>query len=333
MRKERIEQPKREKRPKVRRIGTRRKSVFFLWALLLISLTFAAYKHFTAVNTHTIIEREIVEVQIVDTSRIESFVIEFARIYYAWSVGTEQSAIRSEALRDFLTDDLHTLNTTLSRDMDSSSAIRAVRIWCVDQLDDHNFRVLFSVERLLSATTVEYVDEVVQERIYDQYGDPMLVEQVIQREVTTSIEDVVLSYYTVTVHVDDDGNAVITHNPTIHGGFERSDFTLPTRTQDTSIDGDTQDEIAQFLTEFFTLYPTASESMIAHFVRDNVLEVIDVEYEFLELVNPIFIRRGDRVAIYVTVRYYDPRTRAQQLSQFELLVQEVQGNWMIVEAV
>jgi len=135
----------------------------------------------------------------------------------------------------------------------------------------------------------------------------------------------------VIVHVDDGGNAVITHNPTIHGGFERSDFTLPTRTQDTSIDGDTQNEIMQFLTEFFTLYPTASESMIAHFVRGNALEVIEVEYEFLELVNPIFIRCGEQVAIYVTVRYYDPRTRAHQVSQFELLMQEVQGNWMIVE--
>jgi len=294
-------------------------------------LTFAAYKHFTAVDTHTIIEREIVEVQTVDTSQIESFVIEFARIYYAWPVGTEQSAARSEALRDFLTDDLHMLNTTLARDVDSSSAIRAVRIWSVESLDDQNFRVLFSVERLLSAATVEYVDEVVQERIYDQYGYPVFIEQVIQREVTTSTEDVVTSYYTVIVHVDDGGNAVITHNPTIHGGFERSDFTLPTRTHDTSIDGDTQTEITQFLTEFFTLYPTASESMIAHFVRDNALEVIDIEYEFLELVNPIFIRRGEQVEVYVTVRYYDPRARAHQLSQFELLVQEVQGNWMIVE--
>ena len=322
---------RREKRQRVKPIGTRRKSVFILWALLLISLTFAVYKHFTAVDTHTIIEREIVEVQTVDTNQIESFVIEFARIYYAWPVGTEQSAARSEALRDFLTDDLHMLNTTLARDVDSSSAIRAVRIWSVESLDDHNFRVLFSVERLLSAATVEYVDEVVQERIYDQYGYPMFIEQVIQREVTTSTEGVVTSYYTVIVHMDDDGNAVITHNPTIHGGFERSDFTLPTRTHDTSIDGEIQTEIMQFLTEFFTLYPTASESMIAHFVRGNTLEAIDMEYEFLELVNPIFIRRGEQMEVYVTVRYYDPRTRAHQLSQFELLVQEVQGNWMIVE--
>ena len=323
--------PKKEKRPKIKRIGTRRKSVLVLWALLLISLTFAVYKHFTAIDTHTIIEREIVEVQVVDTNQIESFVMGFARIYYTWPVGTEQSAARSEALRGFLTDDLHTLNATMSRDMDSSSTVRGVQVWRVVPLNDHNFRVLFSVERLLRATTVEYVDEVVQERIYSEYGEPTFINQVIQREVTTSTEDVVLSYYTVIVHVDDAGNAVITHNPTIHGGFERSGFTLPTRAPDTSIDGDTQREITQFLTEFFTLYPTASESMIAHFVRDNALEVIGVGYEFLELVNPIFIRRGDQVEVYVTVRYYDPRTRAHQLSQFELMVQVFDGNWVIVE--
>ena len=67
------------------------------------------------------------------------------------------------------------------------------------------------------------------ERIYDEYGGPVYIEQVVQHEVTTSTEDVVLSYYTVVVHVGGAGNAVITHNLTIHGGFERSGFTLPTR--------------------------------------------------------------------------------------------------------
>ncbi|MCL2368059.1 MAG: conjugal transfer protein [Oscillospiraceae bacterium] len=322
---------KREKRPKVKSTGLRRKPVMVMWALLLISMTFAVYKHFTAVDAHTVIEREIVEVQVQDTSQIESFVRWFARIYYTWPVGTEQSAARSDALRGFLTDDLHMLNATFSRDIGSSSTVRDVQVWRIDSLDDHNFRVLFSVERWLQATTVDYVQEVVQERIYNAYGEPTLIDQVVQREVTTSIEDVVLSYYMVIVHVDDAGNAVITHNPTIHGGFERSDFTLPTRVNDTSIDGDMQRDITQFLTEFFTLYPMASESMLAHFVRDNALEVIGVEYEFLELVNPVFIRRGDQMEVYVTVRYYDPRTRAQQLSQFELAVQVVEGNWMIVE--
>ena len=139
-----------------------------------------------------------------------------------------------------------------------------------------------------------------------------------------------MSYYTVVVHVDVEGNAVITHNPTIHGGLKRSGFTLPTRAQDASIDGDTQSEITRFLTEFFTLYPTASESMLAHFVRDGALGVVGVEDMFFELVNPIFIRRDDQVEVYVTVRYFDPRTRSQQLSQFELVLQEVQGNWIIV---
>ena len=95
---------------------------------------------------------------------------------------------------------------------------------------------------------------------------------------------------------------------------------------------DTQNEITRFLTEFFTLYPTASEGMLSHFVRDGALDVINVDFEFLELVNPVLIRRGEQVEVYVTVRFYDPRTRAQQLSQFELQLQEFDGNWMIVEA-
>jgi len=93
-------------------------------------------------------------------------------------------------------------------------------------------------------------------------------EQVVQREVLRHLEDAVRSYYTVIVHVGDAGNAVITHNPTIHGDFERSDFALPVQTSDTSIDGDTQREI--------TLYPTASENMLSHFVRGGALAVVEV---------------------------------------------------------
>ena len=323
---------KKEKRPKVQRIGMRKKPVIVMWIFLVISLTFAVYMHFTAVDTHTVIERKIVEVQVVDTNQIESFVVGFARVYFSWSVGTEQSAMRSEALQQFITDDLHMLNSTFSRDMDSSSTVRDVQIWRVEPLDDYNVRVLFSVGRLLQAISVEYIEEVVQERIYSEYGYPVFINAIVEREVTTSTEDAALSYYTVIVHVDDSGNAVITHNPTIHGGFARSGFALPTRASDTSIDMDTQAEITRFLTEFFTLYPTASEGMLSHFVQNMALDVIGVEYAFLELVNPVFIRRGEQVEVYVTVRYYDPRSRAQQLSQFELLLQAVDGNWMIVES-
>ena len=267
-----------------------------------------------------------------DTNRIESFVTGFARVYFSWPVGTEQSTARSEALQEFISDDLLMLNATFSRDMDSGSTVQDVQIWRVEPLDDHNVRVLFSVQRLIRATLVEYVVEVEQERIYDEYGEVTVIDHIVEKEVTTSTEDVVLSYYTVIVHVDDTGNAVITHNPTIHGGFERSGFTLPVRATDTSIDGDTQNEIVQFLTEFFTLYPTASESMLAHFVRDDALDVVGAEYVFVELVNPVFIRCGEQVEVYVTVRYDDPRTKAQQLSQFELVVQAFDGNWMIVDA-
>jgi len=278
------------------------------------------YTHLTVTDTHTIIERETVEVQIVDTNHIESFVTSFAQVYYSWSEGTEQSAARSEALRNFLTDDLLQLNQSFARDMDASSTVQDVQIWNVERLDDRNFQVLFSVERLIRAIVVDYEEDTIWE--------PW--EQVVQREVLRHLDDVVRSYYTVIVHVDDAGNAVITHNPTIHGGFERSDFALPAQASDPSIDADTQREITLFLEEFFTLYPTASESMLSHFVRGDALAVVEVEYVFVELVQLTLTHRGESVAVCVTVRYHDPRTRAQQLSQFDLLLQEGDGGWIIV---
>ena len=181
--------------------------IITLWLLLTTSLAFAVYTHLTVTDTHTIIERETVEVQIVDTNHIESFVTSFAQVYYSWSEGTEQSAARSEALRNFLTDDLLQLNQSFARDMDASSTVQDVQIWNVERLDDRNFQVLFSVERLIRAIVVDYEEDTIWE--------PW--EQVVQREVLRHLDDVVRSYYTVIVHVDDAGNAVITHNPNIQG--------------------------------------------------------------------------------------------------------------------
>jgi len=51
----------------------------------------------------------------------------------------------------------------------------------------------------------------------------------------------------------------------------------------------------------------------------------------VELARLALTRRGESVAVYVTLRYYDPRTRAQQLSQFDLLLQEGDGGWVVCE--
>src|SRR5690625_8010680 len=72
------------KKLKVRTVGARRKSVMILWILLLSSLAFGIYKNFTAIDRHTVHEREIIETKIIDTNAIESFTKNFVKDYYTW---------------------------------------------------------------------------------------------------------------------------------------------------------------------------------------------------------------------------------------------------------
>mgnify|MGYP004722748805 FL=1 len=65
--------PKKMKEPKQKKaktihVGTRKKSVLFLWVILIISIVFGTYKNMTAIDTHTVHEEKVVEQQIVDTN-------------------------------------------------------------------------------------------------------------------------------------------------------------------------------------------------------------------------------------------------------------------------
>ena len=52
-------------------------------------------------------------------------------------------------------------------------------------------------------------------------------------------------------------------------------------------------------------------------------------YVFAGLVNPVFIKNGDAVTARVAVQYLDQRTGMTQVSQFELQLHQVDGNWRL----
>ncbi len=55
----------------------------------------------------------------------------------------------------------------------------------------------------------------------------------------------------------------------------------------------------------------------------NVLEPVNCGYLFSELVNPIFIKDGEQVKVSVSVKYLDQRTKATQISQFDLTLKKI----------
>lgn len=63
--KEKESKPKKEKRVPVMKIGTHKKTVLALWLVLLASVSFGVYKNFTAIDRHTVHEKEVIEQRII----------------------------------------------------------------------------------------------------------------------------------------------------------------------------------------------------------------------------------------------------------------------------
>src|SRR5690625_4581395 len=136
------------KKSKVRTVSTRKKSVTLLWILLIGSLAFGIYKNFTAIDQHTVHEREIIETRIIDTNAIESFTKNFVKDYYTWKKEKDSTEQRAEKINDYLTDDLQALNTdTIRDDIPTSSSVSNIDIWSVTPEKDDTYAIVYSVDQ------------------------------------------------------------------------------------------------------------------------------------------------------------------------------------------
>lgn len=287
-----------QKKPRVLSIGTRRPVVIALWALLICAFAFAVYKDFTAVDTHTVHETTVVQEEVTDTNAIESFVTNFAKVYYSWEQSAASIEQRTENLKYYLTDELLTLNVdTVRSDVPVSSKVEDVQIWFVEEIGDKVYKIVYSVS---------------------------------QNVINGEESSVITSVYEVSVYVDDAGDMVIIQSPTITGKPQKSGYVPETAEPDGTVSAEETTEITEFLTTFFTLYPTATEQELSYYVSGGALPVIGNDsYVFAGLVNPVFTKNGDAVTANVAVQYLDQRTGMTQVSQFTLHLRQVEGNWKI----
>ncbi len=291
-------QPERlkEKKLRVYKVNTHKKTVIALWVLLAVSFCFAVYKNFTAIDVHTVHETKVVEERIVDTHKIENFVQDFAKAYYSWEQTADSLDNRKEAIKHYLTAELQALNTdTIRKDIPVSSAVNEVQIWSVSQDEENQFKVTYTVDQLITE------------------GEN---------------KKTVRSAYEVVVYVDGSGNMVITKNPTICSVSEKSGYKPKAKESDGTVDAATTNEINEFLTTFFKLYPTATAKELSYYVNDGVLKPIGKDYVFSELINPVYNRSDNQVMVSLAVKYLDNQTKATQISQFDLVL-EKDGNWKI----
>lgn len=288
-----------EKKPRVYKVNPHKKVVIALWVLLGLSFSFAIFKHFTAIDTHTIHETTIIEKEYVDTHHVENFVENFAKVYYSWEQSDKSIDNRMESLKGYLTDELQALNVdTVRKDIPVSSSVRGFQIWTVEPTGDNEFNVTYSVDQLIT-----------------------------EGENTKTVH----SAYIVSVYVDGSGNMVLVKNPTITNIPKKSSYKPKAIESEGTVDSITTNEINEFLTTFFKLYPTATASELSYYVNDGILKPIGKEYIFQELVNPIHNRKDNQVTVSLTVEYIDQQTKATQVSQFDLVLEKNGSNWKIIE--
>ncbi len=288
------------KEMKVRTVGTRKKSVIVLWILLIGSLVFGIYKNFTAIDQHTVHEREIIETNITDTSAIESFTKNFAKDYYTWQNEKDSIEQRAEKINDYLTGELQALNAdTVRADIPTSSSVGDINIWSVSPENDDTYAVIYSV---------------------------------VQKITEDKNSQWIRSTYRILLHQDNAENLVITQSPTLWSIPNKSDYEPHQPESNGTVDSDTVQEVTDFLETFFTFYPTATDKELAYYVKKNALPSIGKDYVFSELINPVFQKSGSQVHVWVSVKYLDKTTKATQLSQYELTL-EKDTNWMIAKYV
>lgn len=287
-----------QKKPRVLSIGTRRPVVIALWALLICAFAFAVYKDFTAVDTHTVHETTVVQEEVTDTNAIESFVTNFAKVYYSWEQSADSIERRTENLKYYLTDELQALTAdTVRSDVPTASTVQDVQIWSVEEIGDKVYKIVYFVS---------------------------------QNVINGEESSVITSVYEVSMYVDDTGDMVIIQSPTITGKPQKSGYVPKAAEPNGTVSAQESTEITEFLTTFFTLYPAATEQELSYYVSDGVLPVIGNEsYVFAGLMNPVFSKSGDTVTADVAVQYLDQRTGMTQVSQFTLHLRQVEGNWKI----
>ena len=297
-RKEKQTTETKSRKMKVRTVGTRKKTVTLLWILLIGSLAFGIYKNFTAIDQHTVHEREIIETKIMDMNAIESFTKNFVKDYYTWQNEKDSIEQRVEKISHYLTEELQALNTdTVRDDIPTSSNVGNIDIWSVSPENDNTYAVVYSVD---------------------------------QKIMEDKNSEMVRSTYRILLHQDNVGNLVIIQSPTLWSLPNKSDYEPQQPESNGTVDSDTVQEVTEFLETFFTFYPTATEQELDYYVKNNALPPIGKDYLFSGLVNPVFQTIENQIKVWVTVKYIDEATKATQYSQY-ILTLEKDTNWMIVE--
>jgi len=285
-----------KKKERIVSVGKYRKMVLALWLLLSCSLTFGIYKNFTAIDQHTTQEKVVIKEKVVNTSGVENFTKDFAKEYFSWKNNKKAIEKRMSTLEQYLTEEGFALSQDMVRtDIPTSSEVQSVKILDAEK-HSKEFVVSFLVEQ-----------------------------QITEGKKTQSIS----SAYRVIIFEDENGNHIVISLPTMVGKPEKAQYEDKKLESDSEIDAKTKEEITEFLETFFNLYPAASEKELEYYVENKAVQPINSNLKFVELINPVFQKKGKEIQGDFYVKYLNNITKVNSIFHYSFTLQKV-GNWKII---
>lgn len=316
---EKVQKEKKQKPDKVRvkKIGLRRKSVFALWLILIGSVAFGVYKNYTAVDTRTEVIEKTVEMKLLDTNAVETYVVNFAKVYHSWSKKQEDLDGRMQNLGNYMSESLLQMNAGLLDNTTVTDAmVQEVQVWDVKAVEgmENEYRVVYSVNQKITS-----------------YLERTSKDKKKKKKATEKTEVYQTNTFETKVYVDEIGNLLIVSNPTICSIPKKSKDAWENIAADGSVDSTVMKEVTEFLETFFALYPAATEKELVYYVKDGLLKPLDGKYTYWEVQNPIFTEgKGDNVRVNFYVKYFDEISQTPQISQYDFTL-EKGDNWKIIK--
>ncbi|MCT3192159.1 conjugal transfer protein [Lacticaseibacillus rhamnosus] len=292
--------PAAPKSPIIKHRGLRRPVTLLCWTVLIGSTSFGVYKNITAIDTHTVHEVQVIKTKVIDTHALATFTTDFAKLYYSWQPSHEALDQRQKALQPYFVEQLQSLNAdTVRSDIPTTATVNEVKVWDVSKTAKDTFRVLFTVKQDLTKG---------------------------------KDKKTVTSTYTINVMQNDNGDMVVTKNPTIAAEPATARIKLPDTQSDNSVDSSTADDVTKFLKTFFTLYPKSDRNELKYYVKDGT-RPIERSLKFVELLDPVFKRTKSGLTVTLSVKYLDTESDMNQVSQYRLNISKNNKNWIIITGI
>lgn len=292
-RKKEASEPKKTKTKKSKRSRVSKSILYGGWAVLIFSVGLGVYNNFTAVSTHTVHEKEIVKEQLTDTTGLQAYAKDFARLYFTISPTSKDQQIQKEALEKYLAENLSFSNSTY-KELKEKVTVKDVEVWQIKAVKNHK-NVYSVMLKLLLATG--------------------------KHAYTRS--------YSINVYCKDNQFTVV-KLPTLATLPNKASIE-PEKTQTaTTVEATTVVAVEGFLDTFFSVYPKAEEKELIYYGKN--LQPVMNNLTFLELNNAQMNESKQQVEVNCVVTYRDNDTKLLLEMPYHLILEKVSdGKFAIKE--